>query len=302
MTSKEFGGLHIAVAQNECDAVARRLTEVIGAATPISCGNLIQPSADCLILAAHEYAHADQFSILTARDWKFVQLTSAGYDFFARPPSLKAVVARSWQTYAAPLSEYAMRALLRHAQRMNGTGLKGTSVGIVGAGSVGIRILQALQAFDVTVRIMRKRHIPVAPGVETSTALSDLIDSDQLVLAVPLNNDTRGLVSQEYLSRCKESQHIVNISRGELIDQRALLEAVQSRHIFATLDVTVPEPLPRDHPLRRHPGVTITDHIAWRSGPDDLRYLEDFFTNWELLQLGRPPLGVIPVSRFEKMV
>jgi glyoxylate reductase len=90
-----------------------------------------------------------------------------------------------------------------------------------------------------------------------------LATSDYIVLSVPLTDATRGLIGREQLRSMKPTAILVNVARGPIVDTAALTEALQQRWIFgAALDVTDPEPLPRDHPLLTLDNVTIAPHLG----------------------------------------
>jgi len=101
------------------------------------------------------------------------------------------------------------------------------------------------------------------PGVYTREDLPALLPrADAVVLLLPLTPETRGIVDRDFLARMKEGALLVNAGRGGLVDTEALLEALEAGRVRAFLDVTDPEPLPRDHPLWRARGVVITPHVA----------------------------------------
>jgi glyoxylate reductase len=90
-----------------------------------------------------------------------------------------------------------------------------------------------------------------------------LSTADYVVLTVPLTPETRGLIGRTELAKMKPTAALVNISRGPVVDTAALTEALTSRTIrMAAVDVTDPEPLPRDHPLLKLDNVVITPHLG----------------------------------------
>ena len=89
---------------------------------------------------------------------------------------------------------------------------------------------------------------------------------DHLVLIAPLTNATRGLLNSEVLHRMKPSAHVVNVGRGALVDEPALVKVLQEKKIAgAGLDVFDQEPLPLDHPLRKLTHVTFSPHTGYVS-------------------------------------
>jgi phosphoglycerate dehydrogenase-like enzyme len=87
--------------------------------------------------------------------------------------------------------------------------------------------------------------------------------ADHLVLALPATDASRSLIDAALLAHAKPTAHLINVARGSVLDQDALLAALDGgRFGFATLDVTEPEPLPADHPLWTHPLVRLTPHIS----------------------------------------
>jgi phosphoglycerate dehydrogenase-like enzyme len=109
------------------------------------------------------------------------------------------------------------------------------------------------------------------PGVNAAQVDLDTLlrEADFISLHVPLADETRGLINADTLGRMKATAVLVNTSRGPVVDQQALYEALFSKRIFAAgLDVTVPEPLPMDHPLLTLENCLIVPHIAsasWRT-------------------------------------
>jgi D-3-phosphoglycerate dehydrogenase len=98
-------------------------------------------------------------------------------------------------------------------------------------------------------------------------ALEDILEnSDVVSLHLPLNQDTANLISVDVLARMRKGAVVVNVSRGGLIDEAALAEALTSGHIAgAGIDTFAQEPLGAEHPLRSAPNAILTPHIAWRS-------------------------------------
>ncbi|EPY80434.1 hypothetical protein CB1_000831006 [Camelus ferus] len=132
-----------------------------------------------------------------------------------------------------------------------GQGVTGATLGIIGMGSIGYKIAQRARAFEMKIlyhnRKRRKLEEEGAVGATYCARLDDLLQwSDFVMLAVSLTPQTQGLVGRRELSLMKPSATLINIGRGPLVDQDALVEALQTGVIkAAALDVTSPEPLPR---------------------------------------------------------
>jgi phosphoglycerate dehydrogenase-like enzyme len=141
----------------------------------------------------------------------------------------------------------------------------GSTVGIVGFGAIGTAVARRVMALGARVVAARRRALPSeVDGVEMLGDLSAVVaEADHLVLALPATDATAKLVNAELLAHAKPTAHIINVARGSIVDQEALIAALDAGRLgFATLDVTEPEPLPADHPLWRHPLVRLTPHVS----------------------------------------
>ena len=139
------------------------------------------------------------------------------------------------------------------------------SVLIVGYGSIGSAIEDRLAPFECArvARVARSARAtergPVHPLAELPALLPE---ADVVVLSMPLTDTSRGLVNADFLGRMKDGALLVNVSRGPVVDTKALLTELESGRINAALDVTDPEPLPAGHPLWHAPGVLISPHVG----------------------------------------
>jgi len=131
---------------------------------------------------------------------------------------------------------------------------------IVGAGGVGRALRARLEPFEVDVTMVGRT---ARAGVHAVADLPDILGSaDVVVLAVPLDDTTRGMVGTSFLARMRDGALLVNVARGPVVDTDALVAAVASGRIRAALDVTDPEPLPPGHPLWTLPDVLISPHVG----------------------------------------
>jgi phosphoglycerate dehydrogenase-like enzyme len=147
----------------------------------------------------------------------------------------------------------------------------GKTLGIVGMGEIGIELARRAQALGMTT-VYTKRS-PLTPELERRFASSYreldalLSESDYVCLAVPHTDETEGMIGRDQLARMKESAFLVNICRGGVVDEEALVEALQERRIAgAGLDVFTYEPLPADSPLCFLDNVILTPHVGGGSG------------------------------------
>ncbi|MFJ4210206.1 C-terminal binding protein [Paenarthrobacter sp. NPDC089675] len=137
-------------------------------------------------------------------------------------------------------------------------------VGVLGMGRIGQHVARMYSAVGASVRA----YDPfVTESFVEMTGLEDILEnSDVVSLHLPLNDETADLISTDVLARMRKGTVIVNVSRGGLIDEAALAEALASGHIAgAGIDTFAQEPLAAEHPLRTAPNAILTPHIAWRS-------------------------------------
>jgi len=146
-----------------------------------------------------------------------------------------------------------------HGTRLS---LADRTVLLVGYGAVGRAIEQRLAGFEVTLVTVARTARP-GDGVHGLAELPGLLPTaDVVVLALPLDDSTRGLVDAAFLARLPDGALLVNVARGPVVDTEALLAELRSGRLTAALDVTDPEPLPPDHPLWRQPRCLISPHVG----------------------------------------
>jgi phosphoglycerate dehydrogenase-like enzyme len=139
--------------------------------------------------------------------------------------------------------------------------LAGSKALVLGAGAIGQGVVRMLGGFDVDVVTVRRTPGPGDLGPDQWRAR--LGEFDWVILAVPSTPDTAAMIGATELAAMKPTAHIINIARGEVIDQPALVAALQATAIGgAFLDVTTPEPLPADHVLWTLPNAQITMHLS----------------------------------------
>ena len=145
--------------------------------------------------------------------------------------------------------------------------VSGKTIGIIGMGRIGKEIAKRAHGFSMPV-LYHNRNQLTSETEEcfkaTYVSMEDLlIASDFIVVAIPGSKENRNLIGEEEFSKMKPTSVFVNVGRGSVIDQTALIHALTNGVIAsAGLDVTDPEPLPRDHPLLTAPNVIITPHVG----------------------------------------
>ncbi len=226
-----------------------------------------------------------------AGDLEWIHITAAGVDtlLFDELRDSGVVVTNARGVFDRPLAEFVLGAVIAHAKDTRTSfelqrrhewrhretrSITGATALVVGTGGIGREIAKLLRAAGLVVRGAGRRPVADDPDfgeIVSSAELPALAGwCDHLILAAPLTAQTRGLVDAEVLAAMKPDAHLVNIARGPMVDEAALLDALAGRRIGgATLDVFDTEPLPPGHPLWDAPNVSITAHmsadvVGWR--------------------------------------
>lgn len=181
----------------------------------------------------------------------------------------------------------------QRSQRYLPNELLGSTVGIIGYGSVGQRLARLLQSFGVTVLASKRELLNANEDSYQADGLGDnkaelpkrlypgkalrsmIKECDYVVVTVPLTTETRGMLGEKQLADFKPSSYLIDVSRGGVLDHNALTDAIQNHQLAgAALDVFPAEPLPADSPLWEMPNVIISPHVAGLSP----HYLDRAFT------------------------
>lgn len=250
-----------------------------------------------------------------AKRLRWVQIMGAGVDRFLTaplPPDVK--LTRAPGVFGPWMAQYTLGWLLwvtlrmeavRQAQQarrwapFNADRLHGRTLGILGAGSIGRAIARAARAFGMRVTGVTRsgRRVAGVDRVYGRGALRAFLrEADYVVVVLPLTPETRGIIGEPELRAMKPSAWLVNIGRGPLVDEAALIRALQERWIAgAILDVFPKEPLPPEHPLWGLPNVVVTPHIAGPSTPEEIAPI--FNANLRRYLAGRRLLGLVDRRR-----
>jgi phosphoglycerate dehydrogenase-like enzyme len=161
----------------------------------------------------------------------------------------------------------------------------------VGYGSIGAAVERRLAGWEVEIdRVARHAR----DGVHSLDELPDLLKTaDVVVILLPVTDETRQLVSTDFLNSMKDGALLVNAARGVIVDTDALLKALTSGRIKAALDVTDPEPLPDGHPLWSAPGLLLTPHVGGAVRTANKNAYRVVHAQLERLAAGEPLKNVI---------
>jgi phosphoglycerate dehydrogenase-like enzyme len=169
--------------------------------------------------------------------------------------------------------------------------LAGVRLGIVGLGAIGTEVARLARAFEMDVVGLRRR----VRGDESCTTwpydrLGDLLGwADAIVVSAPLTDETRELFDADAFAAMRPGAWFVNVGRGEIVDEPALIDALQRGHLGgAGLDVFATEPLPGDSPLWEMPNVILTPHSSGNTERSRTRTVDQFVENFGRYTAGDP--------------
>jgi phosphoglycerate dehydrogenase-like enzyme len=253
---------------------------------------------------------------------RWVHLTTAGYarydtDAFRQAfLRRKAALTKSSTVFAEPVAEHVMAMMLAldrellgiyrdqlrdHAWRMEehrsvSRLLRGSTVLLLGFGMIGQRIAELLQPWGCEIYAVRRqtrseRGVKIIAEADLSGVLGR---ADHVVNVLPASEATTNYVNARRLACCQRGARFYNVGRGTTVDQKALLEALQSGALGAAyLDVTDPEPLPPDHPLWTAPNCLITPHTAGGRSDQQQALIDHFLGNLGRFEKGQPLTDVV---------
>jgi len=179
--------------------------------------------------------------------------------------------------------------------------LRGQTAVVVGLGHIGkefARVARALGLIVIGVRRSPRKEGDPVDEIHTPEQLADLLPrTDWLVLACPLTPETRGLVNAKLLAALPKTARVINVARGEVVDEPALIEALQSGALAgAYLDVFQKEPLPADSPLWDLPNVLVTPHNSTAAAGNHQRVYGIFVENLQRWHAGKPLLNEVAAT------
>jgi phosphoglycerate dehydrogenase-like enzyme len=258
----------------------------------------------------------------------WVHSASAGVERALTPAARQRgiVITNARGVFSRPIAEYVMLMILAVSRRLpqllelqrertwqplEGVELRDVTVGIVGLGSIGRAVGALATAFGCRVIATRRRVTaplepagPEADGEEAAVALDRVLGptelpvllrgSDFVVLAAPLTPETEGMIDADALAAMKPGAWLINVARGRLVDERALVRALRDGRLGgAILDTFREEPLPPASPFYDLPNVIVTPHTSWSSGRVLDRSVELFCDNLRRFSAGESLLNVV---------
>lgn len=278
--------------------------------------------ADAEIMFDFDYTHREDLPDLAPRV-RWIQASSAGIGQFVRRMAYDTRMPATIFTtasgiHARPLAEFCLMAMLmfgkgllrmtadqqrRHWERYAGTELEGSTLGIVGVGKIGIEVARMARGVGMRVIGVKRRVAGVNAadlGLDALYPLEQLhallAESHYLTLIAPHTDRSEGMIGAAELAALPRGAVVINIGRGALVDETALIEALRSGHLGgAALDVFAVEPLPPDNPLWGMPNVLVSPHSASTSDRENGRLTELFCDNLRRYLADEPMRNVLDV-------
>ena len=281
---------------------------------------LAKPEPDpAFPLANIAFGQPDLESIANSERLKWIQVSSAGFtrydtpEFRALAAARGLIVTNSSSVYAAACADHVFAFMLANSRmlpqglqshattgspeyfqlRADSVSLRGQSLVILGFGGIASLLVKLLAPFEMQITAMRRKPLG-DEGVPTVTAEglpAALATADHVINILPDNAASQNFIDAPRLAQMKPGAVFYNIGRGTTVDQDALLAALRSGHLAsAWLDVTEPEPLPDDHPLRAEQNCFITPHTAGGHANESETLVRHFVANFKRYQAGEPLL------------
>lgn len=250
----------------------------------------------------------DDDLLAAATNLRWIQCLSAGVNHYELDAirAREIILTNSSGIHAEPIAEQVLCYLLMFErglvegvrqqagnawERFEGGELRGKALGVIGVGAIGSRVAALGSALGMEV-VGTKRDTSDCPNaVDELYAVEEyhdlLLRSDYVVLACPLTEETEGLIGREEFRMMSSETVLVNIARGDVVDEEALIRALRSKSIRgAGLDVFSEEPLPADSPLWDLSNVVVTPHMAGSTPKKPERWRKIIVQNYEALAAG----------------
>ena len=274
--------LGIELAERHLALVCQRFPDLVVVVCPDRAALLAAlPNADAFL-----GWQLDATLLAAAPRLRWVQAVGAGVDGFLFPELLTSQIALTNNSgvHAPNMAEHVLALMLGFARNLpamirageqhvwlhqpeRAFELSGQTLCVVGLGDIGLALAERAAALGMRVTAVRRRQAAPPPSVTLMGAFDEmdalLAEADHVAVCLPLTQATRGVFDARRLAAIKPGAYFYNVGRGELVEQDALVAALRAQRLAgAGLDVTVPEPLPSDHPLWELPNVVITAHTS----------------------------------------
>ncbi len=271
-------------------------------------------ASDILVVMLDDREAADGLVDAMRPEVRWVHVFNAGMDRFPLHAVGDRVLTGSRGAAAPAIAEWVLAVMLAFAKQLPASWvteppeywgaaglsmLKNKTLGLIGLGEIGREVARRALAFEMKVVAVRRTRAPSpVGGVDVVRSLEELLGvSDHVVVTAPATPATVRMLDAKAFAATKPGAHLVNIARGTLIDQDALIAALDDGTIaLASLDVVDPEPLPAGHRLYTHPNVRVSPHISWSSPDSVTRTVDIFADNLRRYDAGEPLRGVIDVK------
>jgi phosphoglycerate dehydrogenase-like enzyme len=264
------------------------------------------------------------WAVRTAQGLRFVQATAAGAGQQVRRAGLTAeelervAISSASGVHAVPLAEWSIFGLLAFAKGLPRlrrdavrrswdhyptAELRGQTLLVVGVGAIGVEVARLASAFGMRVIGVKRditEQVAHVESVHPPEQLRELVgDAHAIVVTLPLTDETRGLIDRETIDRMRDGSIFVNVGRGRVVDEDALIDALRSGKLAgAALDVVAKEPLPPESPLWDLENVIISPHTAALSWHENERIVELFAENLRRYLRGDELLSRVDTSVF----
>jgi phosphoglycerate dehydrogenase-like enzyme len=181
----------------------------------------------------------------------------------------------------------------------------GRTIGIVGASLIGRRVIEMLRPFPQLHVLLYDPFVDADGAARLGVELSGLdglcARSDVLSIHAPDLPSTKGMIGADQLAALPTGATVVNTARGALLDHDALVDELSTGRLRAVLDVTDPEPLPDDHPLRSLPNCWLSPHLAGSQGAELTRLIDHAAQEIERWRAGEPALNEVLASQLDRL-
>ena len=280
---------------------------------PVTPGEAPPVPGEVLVALLNDHPGSAGLEPVISAGVRWIHVLGAGVDGFPMEVVGDRVLTCSRGASAVPIAEFVLAEMLAFEKQLPDSwitappprwnvadlgGMRGRTLGLIGLGAIGTEVARRALAFEMEVLAARRDPAkPALAGLQVSPLDEVLGRADHLVITAASTPGTRHLLDARTLGMLKEGVHVVNIARGALIDQDALLEALESDRVaMASLDVVEPEPLPEGHPFYSHPRVRLSPHISWSAPDTGRRTVEIFAENFRRFRAGEPLEGIVDTA------